>query len=174
MATVLASDAQLYRLSIRVGEALIAQDRLLSCAESCTGGWVAKSLTDIVGCSHWFERGFVTYTNQAKQDMLGVEAEVLANHGAVSRDVVEAMAAGALAHSRASISLAISGIAGPGGGSDEKPVGLVWFAWAQKRQTGSPEIRSQERIFAGDRELIRRQAVAYALQGVLTILHVPA
>ncbi len=148
----------------------MAQGQMLACAESCTGGWLAKSLTDIAGCSRWFDRGFVTYTNLAKQEMLGVEASLLERHGAVSEDVVLAMASGALDYSQASLALGISGIAGPGGGTTDKPVGLVWFAWSHRVASGQIQQLSREQIFSGERDAIRRQAVAYALQGVLTML----
>jgi len=151
----------------------MAQQKMLACAESCTGGWLAKSLTDIAGCSRWFERGFVTYTNLAKQEMLGVEAALLECHGAVSEAVVQAMANGALQHSQASVALGISGIAGPGGGTEDKPVGLVCFAWVGRTETGQLEQLSREHIFSGERDAIRRQAVAFALQGVLTLLGSP-
>ncbi len=171
MTVVSFTDTQLQKLATQVGDALVAQDLMLACAESCTGGWVAKSLTDIPGCSHWFDRGFVTYTNQAKQEMLGVDAGLLNRHGPVSEAVVRAMADGAVAHSQADIALGISGIAGPGGGSEDKPVGLVWFAWARTTKAGRIERVSRQQIFAGDRDAVRRQAVAYALQGVLAILN---
>ena len=170
MTAVSVPDSRLQQLSTQVGEALMAQQQMLACAESCTGGWVAKSLTDIAGCSDWFERGFVTYTNQSKQQMLGVEAALLQRYDAVSEEVVRAMASGVLRHSQASIALGISGIAGPGGGSKDKPVGLVWFAWTQKKQNGQNEVNARQQIFAGDREAVRRQAVAFALQGVLELL----
>ncbi len=113
--------------------AQLAQCRsaVIATAESCTGGWVAQELTSIAGSSVWFDRGFVTYSNAAKEEMLGVSAEIIKNHGAVSEPVVRAMAEGVLAKSSASISVSISGVAGPGGGSVEKPVGTVWFAWAE-------------------------------------------
>ncbi|VAX08848.1 Nicotinamide-nucleotide amidase [hydrothermal vent metagenome] len=167
-----ASDAGLRTLSSRLGEVLLEQGLMLACAESCTGGWVAKSLTDIAGSSCWFERGFVTYTNQSKTDMLGVASSLLETEGAVSEMVVRAMAEGALSRSLADLSLAISGIAGPGGGSDDKPVGLVWFAWSRTGISGNVEAVSRQQVFSGDRESVRRQAVAYALQGVLSILNV--
>ena len=156
------SDVGLTELARQTGEQLLHAGLMLATAESCTGGWVAKLVTDIEGSSHWFERGFVTYTNDAKQELLGVGADTLAQFGAVSEPTVQAMAAGALAHSHADISLAITGIAGPGGGSSDKPVGLVWFAWAGLDQP----VLSQSYIFDGDREQIRRQAVATALLGV--------
>jgi nicotinamide-nucleotide amidase len=146
-----------------LAEHLLARGEYLACAESCTGGWVAKVCTDMPGCSGWFERGFVTYTNLAKQEMLGVSADTLATHGAVSEATVREMADGALAHSAAHWSLAISGIAGPGGGTPDKPVGTVWMAWAGP--DGWRRVESYH--FQGDREMVRRQAVAAALQGLL-------
>ena len=157
------TDADLQQLAVEVGQALRQRQWLLSTAESCTGGWVAKTLTDVVGSSAWFERGFVTYTNVAKREMLGVPASIIDTHGAVSELTVREMARGALQHSRADISLAITGIAGPGGGSEAKPVGLVWFAWANKNET---LIRSESVVFGGEREAVRRQAVRFALQNL--------
>jgi len=150
-------------LTGRVAEHLLARSELLACAESCTGGWVAKVCTDLAGSSGWFERGFVTYSNASKQELLGVSAATLAGHGAVSEATVTEMAAGVLEHSAAHWALAISGIAGPGGGSADKPVGTVWIAWA------GPDNwqRAQCHHFEGDREAVRRQAVAAALQGLL-------
>ena len=159
-------DIALQALARRVGERLEAAGEMLATAESCTGGWVAKVVTDIAGSSGWFDRGFVTYTNTAKQEMLGVPEPLLARHGAVSEPVVRAMAEGALDHSRATRSLAVSGIAGPTGGTPEKPVGLVWFAWAHD-DGGSVRLSSAHRVFSGDREAVRRQAVAAALTGLL-------
>lgn len=154
---------ELYTLAVAVGDRLRHGGHRVAVAESCTGGWIAKVLTDIAGSSEWFERGFVTYSNQAKQDMLGVPPALLASAGAVSRATVEAMAAGVLSHSRAQLSVAVSGIAGPGGGTRDKPVGTVWIAWA-----GSPVGSCSRRFqFGGDREAVRRQAVAAALQGLL-------
>lgn len=142
---------------------LLGQGWMLACAESCTGGWLAKVCTDLPGSSAWFERGFVTYTNEAKQEMLGVAAETLQAHGAVSEETVAQMAAGALARSRAQVSVAISGIAGPGGGTLEKPVGTVCFGWALQGGATSTERHR----FDGDREAVRAQAVRHALQGLL-------
>lgn len=160
-------DAALRSLATELGNALHAQHRMLATAESCTGGWVAKVLTDIPGSSAWFDRGFVTYTNQAKQDLLEVPAQILDTQGAVSQQTVEAMARGGLHHSQAYFSLAITGIAGPRGSTPDKPVGLVWFAWAEKQASGEPIIWSTHHVFAGDREAVRRQAVATALKGML-------
>ncbi|MCW8829382.1 MAG: nicotinamide-nucleotide amidohydrolase family protein [Gammaproteobacteria bacterium] len=155
-------DKSLQAEAQEVAERLCRRGWLLAAAESCTGGWLAKVCTDLPGSSAWFERGFVTYTNQSKQEMLGVRAETLAAHGAVSEATVTEMAAGALHNSRAQISVAISGIAGPGGGSAEKPLGTVCFAWGIEGE--APQ--SERCRFDGDREQVRRQAVLHALQGV--------
>ncbi|QGU33977.1 nicotinamide-nucleotide amidase [Thermochromatium tepidum ATCC 43061] len=163
------SSHELVQLAARAGERLKACGWRLTTAESCTGGWVAKTITDIAGSSDWFDRGFVTYSNASKQELLGVDAGLIEVHGAVSAPVVLAMVAGALAHSRAGIALAVSGIAGPGGGSPEKPVGTVWFAWGQ---TGSGSVTRRE-CFAGDREAVRAQAVRTALLGLLEYLNLP-
>lgn len=159
-------DRELEELSIRVGVALRARGMMLAAAESCTGGWVAKAITDIPGSSGWFDRGFVTYTNLAKQEMLGVREETLRVHGAVSEQTVREMAEGALARGRAQVALAISGVAGPGGGTPAKPVGMVCFAWAAKGLA----TRSRTEHFTGDRESVRRQSVMRALQGVLDVI----
>jgi nicotinamide-nucleotide amidase len=132
-------------------------------AESCTGGWVAQVITHTAGSSAWFERGFITYSNAAKMEMLGVRAATLTEHGAVSEATACEMAAGALAKSTASISLAVTGIAGPTGGSKTKPVGTICFAWCRVGEAAQAETQH----FAGDREAIRRQAVMHALQGLL-------
>lgn len=153
-------------LATLVGAKLKAQGMLLATAESCTGGWVAQAVTAVAGSSDWFERGFVTYSDASKQDMLGVRADTLAAHGAVSEHTAREMAAGALSHSRAQLAVAITGIAGPGGGSPEKPVGTVCFAWSAT--SGSPVALT--RRFEGDRESVRRQSVMVALQGVLELL----
>ena len=163
------SSHELARLAARVGECLRVRDWRLAIAESCTGGWVAKAITDISGSSDWFDRGFVTYSNAAKQELLGVDAGLIEGHGAVSAPVVRAMVEGALAHSRAEVALAVSGIAGPGGGSPEKPVGTVWFAWGQ---AGGGSVTRRE-CFAGDREAVRAQAVHTALFGLLAYLNTP-
>jgi len=135
-------------------------------AESCTGGWVAKQFTDLAGSSVIFDRGFVTYSNQAKQDMLGVSTEALDNYGAVSEQVVIEMVVGALKNSQADIALSISGIAGPEGGTSDKPVGLVCFGWMKRG--GNPQAETI--IFSGDRDEIRRQAVDFSLKGVIKII----
>jgi nicotinamide-nucleotide amidase len=156
----------LEELAGRAGKLLLEQSRLLVTAESCTGGWVAKCITDIAGSSAWFDRGFVTYSNRAKQDMLDVTAATLEVHGAVSAATVSEMVRGALAHSRADVAVAVSGIAGPGGGAPDKPVGTVWFAWLVPG--GAPRV--DRRQFDGDREAVRRQAVARALEGLVDVL----
>jgi nicotinamide-nucleotide amidase len=153
-------------LATLVGARLHAKGLMLATAESCTGGWVAQAVTSIAGSSEWFERGFVTYSNAAKMEMLQVNADTLRIHGAVSEQTAGEMAAGALARSRAQVAVAITGIAGPGGGSAEKPVGTVCFAWAMK----SGAACAQTRQFEGDRESVRRLAVIAALQGVLKLL----
>jgi nicotinamide-nucleotide amidase len=159
-------DAELRRLSEAVGQALLERKLMLATAESCTGGWVASVVTATAGSSQWYERGFVTYSNAAKIDMLGVAESTLADAGAVSEATAAEMAAGALAHSRASVSVAITGIAGPSGGSPGKPVGTVCFAWCSAEQA----VISETCHFHGDREQIRRQAVVQALQGLLARL----
>ena len=157
---------KLDQLAEQAGKALKHHAITLVTAESCTGGWVAREITAIPGSSHWFDRGFITYTNQSKQEMLGVQAVTLAEHGAVSEQTVREMAEGALQHSHAGVSIAISGIAGPGGGSIEKPVGTVWLAWAGTGRS----TRTQVEYCKGDREQVRRQAVVTVLQGLLTYL----
>lgn len=154
---------QLALLAERTGQALQHSALMLATAESCTGGWIAKVITDVAGSSAWFERGFVTYSNAAKQELLGVGAEVLSRHGAVSEATVKAMAQGALAHSRADLAVAVSGIAGPDGGTPDKPVGLVWLAWARRNGV----VGTRELHFPGDREAVRAAAVKAALQGIL-------
>ena len=156
---------------IAIELAKIAQksQMILATAESCTGGWLAKSLTDIAGSSEWFDGGFVTYSNESKMSMISVQESTLAAHGAVSEAVVIEMAQGVLTHTNATIAVSISGIAGPGGGSDEKPVGLVWFAFA-KNGNGDISVSTEKYIFAGDRNEVRGQAVVQALSGLLKII----
>jgi nicotinamide-nucleotide amidase len=153
-------DTVLRSLAERVGSVLLARHWRAAAAESCTGGWVAKCLTDIPGSSRWFERGYVTYSNAAKEHSIGVAPEALAAFGAVSPQVVEQMAVGALRHSGADVSVAITGIAGPDGGSAEKPVGLVWFGLAQPHRAALV----QKQQFSGDRDAVRRVSVATALR----------
>ncbi|MBK8640517.1 MAG: nicotinamide-nucleotide amidase [Chromatiaceae bacterium] len=159
-------EAYLEKLAEAVGHRLLARQALVATAESCTGGWIAQVLTSVPGSSLWFDRGFVTYSNQAKQEMLGVAPETLAAHGAVSAPVVAEMVVGALSHSQARVTLAVTGIAGPGGGSEDKPVGTVYLAWAWRDQV--PLI--QRRQFAGDREAVRRQTVRVALERLIELL----
>jgi nicotinamide-nucleotide amidase len=135
----------------------------LATAESCTGGWIAQAVTSVSGSSEWFDRGFVTYSNEAKKELLGVRERTLSRHGAVSREAAKEMAAGALARSRAQVSIAVTGVAGPTGGTSAKPVGTVCFAWSRK--PGAME--SVTRHFRGGRERVRRQSVVFALQGLL-------
>lgn len=160
------SNSDLVTLAGNVGASLLAQSKTLAVAESCTGGWVAKVITDIQGSSGWFEEGFVTYSNRAKHKRLGVDSETLERDGAVSEAVVAEMARGALQATGADISLAVSGIAGPDGAGVDKPVGMVWFAWAT-RDDSAIAVRTQCRQFDGDREAVRRQAVQVALGGLL-------
>jgi nicotinamide-nucleotide amidase len=159
-------DAELYELSGRVGDALKKRGWMMAAAESCTGGWIGQAVTMVPGSSKWFDRGFVTYTNEAKQEMLGVGAETLGKFGAVSEQTVREMASGALAASRAQVAVAVSGIAGPGGGTPKKPVGTVLLAWGDK--DGGMKVKSIR--FRGDRDAVRRQSVIAALEGVLALL----
>lgn len=156
----------LTQLAGEIGESLHARGLQLAAAESCTGGWLAQCCTDTAGASAWFERGWVTYSNQAKQDCLGVSMVTLEQHGAVSKATVIEMAEGALAKSDADISVAITGVAGPDGGSAEKPVGTIWFAWAMSHRT----TLVQHQLLTGNRQAIRAQAVAIALRGIQAAL----
>lgn len=164
-------DGELHTLAMRLGEALCARGIFLSTAESCTGGWVSKVVTDIPGSSAWFDCGFVVYNRNAKHSMLGVPLNIIDANGEVSEPVVKALAEGALSKSRAALSIAISGIAGPTGGSQSKPVGTVCFAWGLADMVAGMvrniKVISETCHFDGDRESVRRQAVAYALQGGL-------
>ena len=160
------SDQQLSDAGDYLAEELQRSGSMIVTAESCTGGWVAKVLTDRAGSSGWVAGGLVTYSNEMKQALLGVTAQSLNGHGAVSEPVVRDMVAGALASSEADVAVAISGIAGPGGGTEEKPVGTVWFAWGR-----SPaDTEAVVEVFSGDRDQVRRQAVLFALQGVRAFL----
>jgi nicotinamide-nucleotide amidase len=153
------------RLAIALGERLTERHAMCATAESCTGGLVAGAITDIAGSSGWFERGFVTYSNEAKMEELGVPDATLARHGAVSEATARAMAEGALTHSRAAIAVAITGVAGPAGGTPQKPVGMVCFAWAAR---GSPAV-AETRHFPGDRAAVRGASVIVALEGLLAL-----
>jgi nicotinamide-nucleotide amidase len=154
--------ATLAALSRRLGAALLKEKLSLVTAESCTGGWVAQAVTSVAGSSAWFERGFVTYSNEAKREMLGVSERTLRRYGAVSEPTARAMARGALQNSQGTIALSITGVAGPGGGTRNKPVGTVCFAWARGRK-----MRSETRRFSGGRSSVRRQSVVHALNEVL-------
>jgi len=153
---------------VRVGRALKREEQMVATAESCTGGWISQAITMVPGSSEWFERGFITYTYISKREMLGVKARSLARHGAVSEQVVREMVRGALANSHAQVAVSISGVAGPSGGSPDKPVGTVCFGWARKGRATIVETRR----FRGDRDQVRRRAVVHALRGVLKIITV--
>jgi nicotinamide-nucleotide amidase len=141
---------------------------MLATAESCTGGMISAACTDLAGSSNWFERGFVTYSNDAKTELLGVDAALIARHGAVSEAVARAMAAGAISHSKAQVSVAVTGVAGPTGGSRAKPVGTVWFGFAL---SGSPSrVVSELRRFDGDRAAVRSATVQHALRRLVELL----
>ncbi|MGH8705062.1 MAG: CinA family protein [Burkholderiales bacterium] len=156
-------------LAERVGDKLKASGAMLVTAESCTGGWVAQAVTSIPGSSDWFERGFVCYSNASKEELLEVARDTLERHGAVSEEAALEMALGALRHSKGSVSVAVTGVAGPTGGTAAKPVGMVCFAWARGGKM-SAETRTETKLFEGDRESVRRQSVIHALQGVLELL----
>jgi nicotinamide-nucleotide amidase len=160
------SNEELHQLAAELGDKLRARGWMLATAESCTGGWVGHLLTSLPGSSQWYERGFITYANAAKVEMLGVPAETLENYGAVSEETASAMAAGALRNSHAQATLAISGIAGPGGGTPQKPVGLVCYGWALQDGT----VMSSTCRLDGDREEIRSRAVAAALRGLIDLV----
>ena len=146
---------------------LLARGQSLATAESCTGGLIAASCTELAGSSAWFERGFVTYSNEAKTELLGVPAELIARHGAVSEEVARAMAAGALARSRADLAVAVTGIAGPTGGTEAKPVGTVWLAWAERGDAQhAGAVHAEKMWFPGDRRAVRGATVAHALAGL--------
>ena len=150
-----------------LADALRARSAAIATAESCTGGLIAGACTDLAGSSDWFERGFVSYSNAAKTELLGVDAALIATHGAVSEPVARAMAAGALGRSAAALAVAVTGVAGPGGGTAAKPVGLVWLAWAWRDAGGGVQVDSLQQHFAGDRAAVRQATVACALQGLL-------
>jgi nicotinamide-nucleotide amidase len=156
----------MYRLAEKVGAALKKRKLMLATAESCTGGWISEAVTMVPGSSDWFERGFVTYTYISKREMLGVKEATLGRHGAVAEEVVREMAEGALAHSHAQVAVAVSGVAGPSGGTPEKPIGTVCFAWAAK----DGATRAETRRFSGNREAVRRRSVEHALKGLLALL----
>ena len=159
------TDRKLEDLSQKLGNTLLGIGAKVACAESCTGGWISKVLTDVPGSSSWFGWGFVTYADEAKRGELDVPIEVLSEHGAVSEPVVAAMAQKALERSGAEYAVAVSGVAGPDGGTEDKPVGTVWFAWG-----GRQMISTECCHFAGNREFVRRQSVVRALEGLLAIV----
>ncbi len=152
-----------YSLSFAMGKLLTKSGLKLAVAESCTGGGLANEITAVPGCSSYFDRGFVTYTNESKCELLGVPQQVIASHGAVSAEVAEAMAKGVLAHSQADIAISVTGIAGPEGGTLDKPVGLVWFALADKKGF----CESREMFFGGGRKAVRRQSIGFMLEWVI-------
>lgn len=162
-------DVELSTLSAETGARLQAQGWMLSTAESCTGGWIAEVVTATAGSSNWFDCGFVSYSNESKQVLLGVAPDTLREHGAVSEETVREMVSGALARSRAQLALAVSGIAGPGGAVPGKPVGTVCFAWGLRDR---PAI-SETLCFAGDREAVRRQTVLHALRSLPRLIGTP-
>lgn len=145
-----------------LSQALLQRGWMLATAESCTGGMIAARCTDLAGSSQWFERGFVSYSNHAKSELLGVPPELIAQHGAVSEAVARAMASGAVQHARAQVSVAVTGIAGPTGGSPDKPVGTVWFGWSI-----DGAVSTERCVFGGDRATVREATVQHALQGLL-------
>jgi nicotinamide-nucleotide amidase len=159
-------DQALYRLATRVGRELKRRGLMMATAESCTGGWIGQAVTMVPGSSEWFERGFITYTYISKREMLGVKSASLGRHGAVSEQVVREMALGALRRSHAQLSVAVSGVAGPSGGTADKPVGTVCFAWA--RAPG--KVVSETRRFRGDRDAVRRRTVEHALRRIIAML----
>ena len=162
MTMIVPSDAELDALSQATGARLLAARQMLVTAESCTGGWIAKAVTDVAGSSAWFDCGMAAYSYEAKQALLGVRPQTLETHGAVSRETVVEMVSGALVHSGATLAVAVTGIAGPGGGSEDKPVGTVWIAWKRRGGYAKAEVFH----FDGDRDAVRRQTVASALAGL--------
>ena len=157
---------ELNQIAVRLSQRLISLGLCMASAESCTGGWIAKAMTDLPGSSACFERGFITYSNAAKQEMLGVDPVTLARHGAVSEEVVRQMVQGAIARSQASVAVAVSGIAGPDGGSDDKPVGTVWLAWGRR----GGDVIARCELFSGDRREVRYRSSIVALQGLLDLI----
>lgn len=168
-------ETQISHLANELGHKLGSAQITVATAESCTGGWVGKAITDVAGSSVWFDRGWVTYSYEAKTELLGVDSAVLVAEGAVSEAVVRQMAEGALARSRAHLAVAVSGIAGPGGATPDKPVGTIWFAWAVRAgasagasaSAGAVRVEAEQMHFDGDREAVRAQSVVHALQGLL-------
>ncbi len=163
------NDQVLAQHAFALASALKAGGQRLALAESCTGGWVAKLCTDLAGSSNWFERGFVTYSNEAKHELLGVDAHLIEQQGAVSEPVAAQMAVGAQQRARVDCAISITGIAGPGGGSPDKPVGTVCFGWV----LADGVVETERHLFSGDRDAIRRASVAQALVGLLERLRAP-
>jgi nicotinamide-nucleotide amidase len=159
------TDQELEALALNLGRVLHVRKWRVATAESCTGGWIGKALTDVPGSSQWFDGGVVSYSNAAKTELLGVPADILAAHGAVSEATVQAMAEGVRGRFGVELGVAVSGVAGPGGGSADKPVGTVWFAWATPAG-----LTTLQRHFAGDREAVRRQTVALALERLIDLV----
>ena len=157
-------------LAREVGDTLLQNNLVLTTVESCTGGWVAEAITSVAGSSSWFERGFVTYSNEAKQELVGVRKETLLQYGAVSREVAREMSLGGIDASRADLAVAVTGIAGPDGGTLQKPVGTVWVAWGDR----SGNVSEQLFQFDGDRESVRRSTVEQSLAGILEFLNSPS
>lgn len=160
------TDVDLYQLAEQLGEQMVRQHLTLCTAESCTGGWIAKTVTDVSGSSAWFDCGMAAYSYEAKQALLRVRSETLMEHGAVSKETVLEMVSGALITSSASLAVAVTGIAGPGGGLPDKPVGTVWIAWKRRGHYPKAEVF----YFDGDREAVRRQTVAVALIGLSELI----
>jgi nicotinamide-nucleotide amidase len=166
----------LQTLTEQLAEVLQQHGWMLATAESCTGGMIAATCTDLSGSSNWFERGFVTYSNEAKHEMLGVDSALITEHGAVSEAVAQAMALGAMRRSHAQVTLAVTGVAGPSGGSEVKPVGTVWFAWATPSDAGptlgaeTAWVKSEVMHFDGDRAAVRAATTQYALKILLDLL----
>jgi nicotinamide-nucleotide amidase len=160
------SELPTHSLSGLVADLLLKRQWMLTTAESCTGGMIAAACTDLPGSSAWFERGFVTYSNAAKTELLGVDSALIAQHGAVSEAVVRAMVQGALTHSHAQVAMAVTGVAGPGGGSPDKPIGTVWLGWATPDQ-----ILTEQRHFGGDRQEVRGATVRHALIRLASLLN---
>ena len=165
-----------HTLTQQLAEVLQQHGWMMAAAESCTGGMIASNCTDLAGSSHWFERGFVTYSNDAKHDMLGVSSALITEHGAVSEAVAQAMALGAMRHSRAQVTVAVTGVAGPTGGTPDKPVGTVWFAWATPSDAGptlgaeTAWVKTEVMHFSGDRAAVREATTQHAIKTLLDLL----
>ncbi len=166
---VIPSDDSLHQQGVEIGQLLLARRMKLAAAESCTGGWLSRVVTEIPGCSDWFDCSFVAYSYEAKETMLGISRVILEQHGAVSEETVVEMVRGALSRSRANVAVAITGIAGPSGGTPGKPVGTVWLAWGRGHHPPVTQLIHLE----GDREAVRRKTVAEAMVGLRKILTAP-